>query len=62
MEKDVVVVSGSKECDFCGDPALYDGRTLSGQWGYMCEACFNKYGVGLGIGKGQRIVEKVLEE
>lgn len=44
-------------CDICGTNNLssyVDGRTLTGQWAYMCEACYLKYGTGLGIGKGQR--------
>ena len=37
-------------------PAAYDGKTTFGPWAYMCEACFVKFGVGLGTGKGQRLV------
>lgn len=36
--------------------AAYDGRTVSGQWGYMCEEHFPEWGVGLGLGKGQRLI------
>ena len=36
--------------------AEYDGRTISGPWAYMCEECFVRFGVGLGTGKGQRLV------
>ena len=35
--------------------AAYDGKTTSGPWAYMCEACFRTHGVGLGTGKGQRL-------
>ena len=46
-------------CDFgCGRQALYDGRTVTGQWAYMCESCFKQYGVGLGTGKGQRLIPR----
>ena len=48
-------------CDICdsrGDktPAAYDGRTRMGPWANMCEECFEEYGVGLGLGRGQRLV------
>lgn len=27
-------------CNFCGEPAIYDAPTsLGGSWGYMCEHC-----------------------
>ena len=41
-----------------GHLAHYDGRTTLGPWAYMCEAAFREYGVGLGLGKGQRLVTK----
>lgn len=31
-----------------------DGKTTQGPWANMCPACFEKYGRGLGTGKGQR--------
>lgn len=37
-------------------PAAYDGATILGPWAYMCEACFQKFGIGLGTGRGQRLV------
>ena len=40
-------------CDFCGSWAVYDGRTIFGPWAYLCEACFQIFGVGLGLGRGQ---------
>lgn len=46
-------------CDFPHEakvPALYDGATHSGQWAYMCQAHFDRYGRGLGMGKGQRLI------
>lgn len=36
--------------------ACYDGKTRMGSWAYMCEDCFLTYGVGLGLGRGQRLV------
>lgn len=48
-------------CDFCKlegktEPAEYDGRTAIGQWAFMCQYHFDQYGVGLGTGKGQKLV------
>jgi hypothetical protein len=45
-------------CDMCVNSqkiAKYDGRTRMGTWAYMCDPCFCNYGVGLGLGKGQKI-------
>jgi hypothetical protein len=36
--------------------ATYDGRTTMGPWAYMCSSCFARFGVGLGLGKGQRLI------
>jgi hypothetical protein len=36
--------------------AKYDGKTTQGPWAYMCQACFDEHGVGLGTGLGQRLV------
>ena len=33
--------------------AHYDGKTRLGPWGYMCEDCFQQFGMGLGLGRGQ---------
>lgn len=46
-------------CDICGDVAHYDAKSTLGPWGYMCESCFAKHGVGLGVGLGQRLVEEM---
>lgn len=46
-------------CDFsCGRQALYDGRTKQGPWAYMCEEHFKQHGVGLGTGRGQRLIPR----
>lgn len=50
-------------CDLCGSqdgvaPAKYDGRTIMGMWALMCEFHFRVMGVGLGLGRGQRLVVK----
>ena len=58
-----VEVSKLPQCDFCKeDPtvmyqgAMYDGRTRMGPWANMCQDCFKRFGVGLGLGKGQKLV------
>lgn len=60
-----VVVSAatlaSKVCDIhaamgVGVPATHDGRTVRGPWANMCGDCFQRYGVGVGLGYGQRFV------
>ena len=49
-------------CDIClsnGDalvPARYDGKTTSGPWAFMCGTHFALHGVGLGTGRGQRLL------
>jgi hypothetical protein len=43
-------------CDFCGEPAVADGRTRIGPWAWMCELHLRACGVGLGLGRGQRLV------
>ena len=59
-------VSKLPECDVCKnenpdyppEDAQYDGKTRYGTWGYMCERHFQTNGVGLGLGKGQRLTTK----
>ena len=36
--------------------AVHDGKTKSGPWGFMFEPCLTIHGVGLGEGRGQRLV------
>ncbi len=45
-------------CEMKGrtEPAEYDGRTAIGQWAFMCQQHYDQYGVGLGTGKGQKLV------
>lgn len=48
-------------CDFCKAShatAAYDGKTTFGPWANMCEMHFQQYGIGLGLGKGQRLLQK----
>lgn len=46
------------DCNICQkSPAAYDGKTKMGPWAYMCEPCWEMYGVGqLGTGFGQRLI------
>jgi hypothetical protein len=37
-------------------PANYDGKTTHGPWANMCEDCFERYGIGLGTGLGQKLI------
>ena len=37
-------------------PAEYDGKTIMGPWANMCAAHFASHGVGLGTGKGQKLI------
>jgi hypothetical protein len=50
--------SGNPEtCDICHkslDETFIDGATTIGPWAIMCKHCFNIFGRGLGLGKGQR--------
>jgi len=57
MSTEVEVITLPK-CDFCGHNAGYDGKTKMGPWANMCPNCFTDYGVGLGTGKGQRLILK----
>lgn len=57
---DMVYVREFPPCDICATvgasaAAAYDGKTTIGPWAHMCEAHFMTHGVGLGIGKGQRL-------
>ena len=53
-----VTVEALPLCDFDpshGDAAV-DGKTKMGPWANMCESCFAANGVGLGLGRGQRLI------
>jgi hypothetical protein len=52
------------KCDICEKSitkVVVDGKMKFGPWAYMCLDCFEKYGVGLGIGKGQKYDVATLE-
>ena len=38
--------------------AHYDGATAMGPWAYICESHYRQYGIGLGLGLGQRLIIK----
>lgn len=57
------VLCDRPKCDICplvgqtpARPAAIDGATTQGPWAYMCVPCFEVHGVGLGLGKGQRLL------
>jgi hypothetical protein len=57
----VAKVAAMPTCDFCrmngaDVPAGFDGKTKMGAWANMCPTHFGLYGIGLGTGKGQRLV------
>jgi hypothetical protein len=51
-----VTVARLPKCDFCAEPAQYDGKTRMGPWANLCPNHFVDYGTGLGTGRGQRYV------
>lgn len=56
MVKQVEYRSGVSNCDMCGKTLtdwFVDGKTRFGPWANMCKPCHEKYGVGLGTGRGQ---------
>jgi len=59
---EIAKVFEKKSCNFCGDEAKWDGRTVFGAWAYMCDLHFALYGVGTGLGRGQRLIVVTPEE
>jgi hypothetical protein len=59
MSKDIPIVHVTflPQCDFCGEKAMYDAATNLGPWANLCSNCFDIYGLGLGLGKGQHLVQ-----
>lgn len=39
-------------------PAAYDAALVTGSWAYVCEAHMRTHGLGLGTGRGQRLVKR----
>ena len=67
-----VVVDEPRYCNFCKviheqiiglvgtTVAKYDGKTKMGPWADMCQEHFDEFGVGLGLGRGQKLISKKL--
>lgn len=56
-----------ESCDICHRnldtlTAFIDGVTATGQWAIMCLTCHKYWGMGLGLGKGQRYSLATLEK
>ena len=57
-----------RRCDVCegmltskddtAQDAFTDGRLHIGTWGILCDGCHETFGVGHGVGKGQRYVRQ----
>jgi len=58
MKKEVEVAEVPK-CDVCGAKAVYDSKTIHGPWAYLCELHFRRLGIGLGVGKGQKLTKPI---
>ena len=51
-----------RKCQLCIEvgetiEAIYDAKTILGCWADLCEVHMRSHGVGLGLGKGQRIAK-----
>jgi hypothetical protein len=45
------------DCDVCQKTrASYDAKMKTGPWAYMCTECFKIWGIGLGLGMGQKLI------
>jgi hypothetical protein len=51
-----LIVAKLPKCNFCDEEARYDGKTIQGPWAYMCVEHYCKFGTGVGLGRGQRLV------
>lgn len=67
---EAVTVSVLPSCDICvhvyrvqvPERALFDGKTNGGPWANMCGPHFNVWGIGLGLGLGQRLLTPPITE
>lgn len=53
--------SAPQQCDIDQTPLVdefVDGATRTGPWANMCPECFKKFGIGLGVGRGQHYVKQ----
>ena len=58
-----IITTTKRYCDFCNMTdqktiASYDGKTKMKIWANMCLSHFKIYGIGLGLGKGQKLIYK----
>lgn len=61
-----VEVSSLPDCDLCQQfgtktIANYDALTIYGPWGYLCNEHFQSHGIGLGTGRGQKLILRIPE-
>lgn len=56
----VAIVSKFPKCNIpgCSEKAAYDAKTKLGPWAYLCTNHFKEYGIGLGLGAGQKLALK----
>jgi len=50
---DLVGVMAARHDSIADSGEFVDGKTRMGPWGCLCMKCHARYGVGLGLGKGQ---------
>jgi hypothetical protein len=66
--KVIAYVDDNAECQVCNGSlfaydTFYDGSTRpAGQWAWMCRACWQGYGRGVGLGVGQEYDSKTREK
>jgi len=60
---DEVIISSFPHCDFCLEEgkfttAVFDCKTTIGTrfWAYLCQEHFERFGMGLGCGLGQKLI------
>lgn len=49
------------KCDICHKDIkteFVDGKTQMGPWGILCKGCHFMYGIGLGVGRGQKYAKE----
>jgi hypothetical protein len=54
----MVKVAALPNCNFCAEKGIttyakYDCKTVFGPWANVCQECFERYGIRLGLGFGQ---------
>lgn len=58
MDYTVAKVHHIPKCNFHPDrDAVFDGKTQMEPWAFMCQDCMDDHGVGLGLGRGQKLVK-----